>query len=124
LSLSVGANLTLNPLTGVPLTGGVIKLVSSKPVSVSGAGSSLTSVTAACDPGELGTVETIVPDLSGWATHVQNFAGRQVLTESRFQAEPLSPAEAAFLPVACQMNHYLGSGRGVCTCNATITVAP
>jgi hypothetical protein len=65
-----------------------------------------------------------VPDLSGWATHVQNFAGGQVLTEARFQVEPLSPAEVAFLPVDCQMNHYLGSGRGVCTCNATIAVAP
>ena len=137
LSLSVGANLTLNPLTGVPLTGGVIKLVSSQPVSVAGAGNSLTSVTAACDPGEigfnilgldgpssLGSVEPIVPDLSAWGTHIQNFAGGQVLTEARFQAEPLSTAEAAFLPVACQMNHYLGSGRGVCTCNATIAVAP
>ena len=119
LALSVKTNLTNNPLTGVALTGGVIKLVSSKPVSVSGAGSSLTTVSAACDPGELGTIETIVPDLSAWGTHIQNFAGGQVLTEAPFQAEPLSPAEAAFLPVACQMNHYLGSGHGLCTCGST-----
>ena len=113
LGLSLKANLTNNPLTSVALIGGVIKLVSSKPVAVTGAGS---TITATCDAGELGPVETILPDLSAWATHIQNFGGGQVLTEAPFQAEPLSLAEAAFLPTACLMNHYLGSGRGLCTC--------
>jgi hypothetical protein len=117
-ALSLKRNLLANPLTGTAPTGGVIKLVSSQPISVTPNGVSPVNATAVCDPGEIGTApENIVPDLRAWATHTQQPAtGAYVTTETEFSAAPLSAAEAAFLPLACQMSKYLGSGTGVCSC--------
>jgi len=120
ISLSLRRNLLANPLTGVAPTSGVIKLVSSLPISVTPNGVSPTTATAVCDAGEIGSAgETIVSDLRAWGTQFQVLAqGKYAYTQSHSRPAPLSAAEAAFLPLACQMVRYLGSGQGVCTCAA------
>jgi len=120
LALSLRNNLLANPLTGVAPRSGVIKLVSSLPISVTPNGVSPTTATAVCDAGEIGSAgETVVADLRAWGTQFQVPAtGTYAFTQSKFTEAPLSAAEAAFLPLACQMVRYLGSGQGVCTCAA------
>jgi len=119
ITLSLKKNLLANPLTAVVPNSGVIKLVSSLPISVTPNGVSPTTATAVCDAGEIGSAgETILPDLRAWATQTQIPAsGTYVTTQSVFADAPLSAAEGAFLPLACQMVRYLGSGQGVCTCS-------
>jgi len=119
ISLSLRRNLLANPLTGVAPRSGVIKLVSSLPISVTPNGVSPTTATAVCDAGEIGSAgETIVADLRAWGTQFQVLGGGYAYTQSHSRPAPLSAAEAAFLPLACQMVRYLGSGQGVCTCSA------
>ena len=120
LTFSVQANLLANPLTPAVPSTGVIKLVSSAPISVTPNGVSPTSATAVCDAGEIGPApEVLTPDLRAWITHAQVVPAGFAITEARLVDAPLSGAESAFLPLACQMARYLGSGFGQCTCPGT-----
>ena len=120
LQLSVNVNLTANPLTGVSPNSGVIKLVSTIPVN------------GVCDAEAPFT--TLQDKLLAWGTHLQMpvtgcvqmlvtgggqtpVSGTCVTTEREFQFAPLSAAEAAFLPTACNFAAYLGSGKGICSCS-------
>ncbi len=99
LTLSVVYDLTHIPLTGLPAPAtGVIKMVSDDQAN--------------CDP----TAPAPVPELLGWATHVQDFASQHAMTEEEFSFAPLTADEQAFLGQACAFVQYLGSGKGVCTC--------
>ena len=100
--LSVNTNLTANPLTGVPVTGGVIKIVAS---AVNG---------SPCDP----TANvTPTPNLRAWGTHIQYpVAGTYPITETQFLDSTLGATELAALQAQCSFINILGSGHGVCTC--------
>jgi hypothetical protein len=102
-TLSVGKNLTNNPLTGTVSNNGVIKIVSTLPNN------------SPCDPtGGAAAAAT----LRAWASHVQNkVGGAYPVTESEFSDATLSPEEQAInLETQCFFAVRLGSGKGVCTC--------
>ncbi|MGC2324696.1 MAG: hypothetical protein WA463_18825 [Terriglobales bacterium] len=100
LSASVAFNLTNNPVTSVVPAAGVVKI-------------GLTGGFPACDTpltasdASLGVV---------FGTHLQVTGGATFVTEAEKLPSPLSAAEAAFLPTACQFAQYLGSGKGICSC--------
>jgi hypothetical protein len=95
LTLSVYNNLTSNTLTGVSLTTGDIKIVSSK----------------TCDA----TKPSPVSGIQGWATHVQAGA---VVTETAMIDSGMSAAELAGLSARCAAIHLDGSLKGICTCTS------
>jgi hypothetical protein len=97
LTLSVNSDLTSNPLTGVVLTTGIIKIVSA-------------ATTAGSCP--LPTKGTPVPTLRSWTTHVQN--GSSGVTETGDQSVPLSASEGAALLAQCTDISRAGSGHGIC----------
>lgn len=97
LTLSVNANLTANPLTGVKPTSGVIKIVSAK----------------TCDA----TAPTPDAGLRAWGTHVES---PTEITETNFVDSGLSAAELSNLAAQCKAVHLVGSGKGICTCGATL----
>jgi hypothetical protein len=92
-TISVYNDLTDNTLTGVPLTNGAIKVVSSK----------------TCDA----TKPVPVSGVKGWGTHVQNSGA---LTETEFTDSGMSAAELSGLAARCSAIHLDGSGKGLCTC--------
>ncbi len=110
-SADVFLQLTSNTLTPALLNAGVIKIV-------------LTPVpTGGCNP----ATAFSGPDAtlgSVWGTHPQRdlIVGAPggafifpFLTETEKQPRPLSASEQTFLPMACSMTLYLGSGFGRCT---------
>jgi len=99
LELSVHFDLTSNPLTGVPLDTGAIKIVSA---AVSG---------GACS---LPTSPKPTPGIRAWATHLQN---NESQTETEFSDSGLSAVELGRLAAQCKAIQLVGSGKGVCTCN-------
>ncbi len=101
-TLSVNTNLTHNPITGVTLTGGVIKLVST----------TLTNGTCPTYPDNLNPT----PALRAWATHIQNVSFAE--TETASQDATLSSQEVARLDVECKAIAEVGSGAGLCTCGS------
>lgn len=109
-TLSVNTDLTSGPLTGVLLTTGVVKIVSTIPIA------------GACP--QLPTKSTPEPALRSWATHVQNAGGvttgttalDATLTETASQDATLSPTEYTRLERECTAIQLDGSGHGVCTC--------
>ena len=104
-TLSVGKNLTNNPLTGIVSNNGVIKIVSAIPDPN---GDQL------CDPD--GGNEP-VPTVRAWASHIQNKVGvAYPVTETEFSDATLSPAEFENLNADCLFAERLGSGHGVCSC--------
>jgi hypothetical protein len=96
-------DLTLNPLTGVISTNGVIKIVSGR-------------FTGVCDP----TSFTPQANLRAWGTHVQNAIAPTVfpVTETEFSDSTLGATELANLQNQCDFIEILGSGHGICTCAA------
>lgn len=80
--------LTNNPWNGVPVTTGVIKIVSDP----------------AADPDS----PTPTPELRSWITNINN-----VVTEERFVPTPLAPNELAELSIAC---HTLPNQTGAGSC--------
>jgi hypothetical protein len=98
-TLSVNSNLTSNPLTGVILTGGVIKVVSTK-----------ANGTVCPSPTSL----TPTAALRAWATHIQN--SNFTITETASQDATFSSAEESALTRQCAAIHEDGSGSGICTC--------
>ena len=105
-TLSVRANLTSNPLTGVLSTNGVIKIVSAAVNN------------SPCDPTSNVTPK---PNLRAWGTHTQNLVvnGRLAsfpITETEFSDSTLGATELANLQAQCAFIGILGSGHGICTC--------
>lgn len=97
LTLSVNGDLTSNPLTGVILTTGIVKVVS-----------------AATTGGRCPLPTTFAPvaTLRSWTTHVQN--GSSGVTETGDQAVSLSLAEGRALGAQCTDIARAGSGHGIC----------
>ena len=102
-TLSVGKNLTNNPLTGVVSNNGVIKIVSAVPNN------------SPCDPTEN---FDFTPTVRAWATHIQNKVGSAYpVTETDFSNATLSEVELEGNLIAqCFFAQRLGSGHGVCSC--------
>jgi hypothetical protein len=100
--LSVNNDLTSNPLTGVYIHDGVVKIVAA---AVNG---------APCDP----TANvTPTPNLRSWFTHIQNpVSGTYPVTEGESQDSSISSGELAALQAQCSFISILGSGHGTCTC--------
>jgi hypothetical protein len=97
-TLSVNTDLTGNPLTGVILSTGVIKIVSTIPVA------------GACP---LPTKVNSEAALRSWTTHIETgFA----ITETASQDATLSTGEVTRLQAECTAIKLDGSGRGICTC--------
>ena len=99
-TLSINTDITGNPLTGVTLTTGVIKVVSTKP-----------STSGTCP---LPTFVNPAAAVRSWVTHIQdsNFA----VTETGSQDATLSVAEATALARQCTGIKLVGSGKGICSC--------
>ena len=100
-TFSVNANLTNNPLTGVILSGGLIKIVST------------TTVAGVCP---LPTTFTPIAAVRAWATHIQNSNYSE--TETASQDATLSSAEVGRLETECSAIKTDGSGSGVCSCGS------
>lgn len=102
-TLSVNTDLTSNPLTGVPLTTGVIKIVSTVPTA------------GACPlPGQVKGTPVLEAGIRAWGTHLQN--GNFAITETAFQDATLSTGEINRLGLECSAIVLDGSGHGLCTC--------
>jgi hypothetical protein len=93
-TLSVDTDLTSNPLTGVVLTTGLIKVVSSTLPSAS-----------KLSP---------TPAVRAWTTHIQNSNFSE--TETGAQDATFSSLEQVRLQQECSSIQLDGSGHGVCTC--------
>jgi hypothetical protein len=94
-TLSVNTDLTSNPLTGVTLATGAIKIVSA------------TGNNAA----------RITPTAGGvrsWTTHIQN--SNFAITETASQDATFSAVELTRLDNQCFAIHLDGSGKGICSC--------
>jgi hypothetical protein len=100
-TLSVNVDLTKNPLTGVTLSTGSIRIVSSAPKSNT---CPLPTITAGIVPS---------PGIRAWATHIQT--GNQI-TETASQDETLSLTELDLLEEDCLAVSIGGSGAGILTC--------
>ncbi|MGA8433045.1 MAG: hypothetical protein WB729_24700 [Candidatus Sulfotelmatobacter sp.] len=98
-TLSVNTDLTSNPLTGVVLSTGLIKFVSTIPVA------------GACP---LPTAVHPEPALRAWVTHIQN--GNFSETETGSVDATLSTGEISSLARECTAVKIAGSGHGVCSC--------
>ena len=99
IELDVHFDLTSNPLTGVFLDTGAIKIVSA---AISG---------GACP---LPTAPKAAAGIRAWATHLQNNGS---LTETEFLDSGMSAAELSRLAAQCKAIQLVGRGKGVCTCN-------
>jgi hypothetical protein len=101
-TLSVRANLTSNPLTGVVSRNGVIKIVSAAVNN------------SPCDP-----TSNVSPkaNLRAWVTHIQNPVGAAYpITETESSDSTLGATELANLQAQCAFVNILGSGQGICSC--------
>jgi hypothetical protein len=100
---NVQKDLLGNTLTRVIPNEGVIQIVS-------------TVDTGVCDPTAFYTPD---PEVDSWVTHIQNKVGTAFpITEDRGDEEVLSTDEYNTLINDCFFNIRLGSGFGVCKCNA------
>lgn len=101
-TLSVNANLTANPLTGIRSTTGVVKIVPAD-----------ASVNPSCDPTAIAPAASV----AAWSTHIQKQgASAFAITETPFQLGPLGDDELAGLQSQCSFSSSLGSGQGICIC--------
>jgi len=98
-TLSVNTDLTGNPLTGVILSTGVVKIVS-------------TPTRGGVCP--LPTSLTPTAGIRSWGTHIQN--SNFAITETASQDATLSAAEVSRLQGECYAIQLDGSQKGVCTC--------
>jgi hypothetical protein len=98
-TLSVNGDLTSNPLTGVVLNTGVIKIVS-------------TTANGTTCPNP--TIVYPTPAVRAWATHIQNVS--YTVTETNSQDATLSAVEQTNLQNECHAIHLDGSKKGICSC--------
>jgi uncharacterized repeat protein (TIGR01451 family) len=103
LTVSVGSQLTNNPVTSVVPVNGAIKIAINEPSSCGNPTTPLTGVDASL--------------AVGFATHVQTTSTATFITEVNIPTAPLSAEEGRFLPQACAFVRYVGSGKGVCNCS-------
>jgi hypothetical protein len=102
-TLSVNVNLTSNPLTGVTLTTGAIKVFSVAPVA------------NACPlPGTTTVPQPFEAGLRSWTTHIQN--SNFAITETASQDATLSVVENVRAYDECLAIVLDGSGHGICSC--------
>jgi hypothetical protein len=118
-STAVGAQLTNHALTGTAPVAGVVKLVFSLPETYNGT-SGCRAETAVFDGTTLAGTSAAV-----FGTHLQAEPPASptslFVTETSKLPQTLSPVEAGFLPNACSMIRYLGSGLpGTCSCTAGV----
>lgn len=99
-TLSVNTDVTGNPLTGVTLSTGLIKIVS------------IPTKSGVCPlyPTTLAPTAAI----RSWATHIQNSSF--TITETASQDATLSSTEAKRLGGECYAIQQVGSKKGLCTC--------
>jgi hypothetical protein len=100
-TLSVNTDLTKNPLTGVTLNTGAIKIVSAKLSD------------GKCP---LPVIINSTPALRAWVTHIQDSSF--AITEDAAQDAIFSSGEVGRLVSECQGVNIVGSGSGVCTCGS------
>jgi hypothetical protein len=101
-TLSVRHDLTMNPLTGVASTNGMIKIVSAAVNN------------SPCDPSANVSPKA---NVRAWGTHIQNaVGGAYPITETEFTDSTLGATELANLQAQCAFIGILGSGHGSCTC--------
>ncbi len=100
-TLSINSDLTANPLTGVVLSTGVIKVVAAAPTA------------GACPVPNHIALEAN-GEIQGWATHIQNSNFAE--TETASQVSFLSATEQTRLARQCGAILAVGSGKGICTC--------
>lgn len=96
--LSVNSDLTSNPLTGVVLGTGLIKVVS----------------TTGSNAAKLAPT----PAVRSWGTHIQN--SNFAVTETASQDATLSSTEVSRLDQECSAVELDGSGHGICAVNNII----
>jgi len=109
-TLSVGKDLTNNPLTGVVSNNGVIEIISALPNN------------SPCEPGSGMDPE---PTLRAWATHIQNKVGSAYpISETAFSDAGLSYPEFLSLEEDCSFVERLGSGHGICSCGTGDVTVP
>lgn len=112
-TFSVDSDLTSNPLTGVTLTTGAIKILSVGPAPVTGTAAS-TAKTNGSALTVRSSVFVIEPAIRAWTTHIQNSNFAE--TETASQDATLSAAEAGRLGAECSSILLDGSGHGICSC--------
>ena len=101
-TFSVKHDLTSNPLTGVPVSTGVIKIVAAAVNN------------NPCDPTSNVSPK---PNVRAWVTHIQNAVGSAYpITETESSDSTLGATELANLQAQCAFVNILGSGAGICTC--------
>jgi hypothetical protein len=98
-TLSVNSDLTANPLTGVTLNTGTIRIISTP------------TVAGVCP---LPTRVTPTAAVRAWATHIQN--SNFSITETSSQDATLSANEVSLLQNECFAIQLDGSSKGVCSC--------
>lgn len=100
-TLSVDSDLTANPVNGVVLSTGVIKMVAAAPTNDK------------CPPP---STILLVPDgeIQAWATHIQGTTN--AITETASQVSSLSTNEQKKLAMQCGAIRAVGSGKGICSC--------
>jgi hypothetical protein len=105
-TLSIDSDLTSNPLTGVKLSTGVIKVLS------------VTTVNNTCPfPGTTSKPQYFTSGgVRGWGTHIQNSSF--TITETESQDATLSVYENIHFYDDCLAINSVGSGAGVCTCGS------
>ena len=102
-TLSINNDLTSNPLTGVTLSTGAIKVLSVSPIA------------NACPlPGQTTGSDVIEPAIRAWVTHIQN--SNFAITETAASDATLSAGEVVRLRNQCYAIVLDGSGRGICSC--------
>jgi hypothetical protein len=99
-TLSVNTDLTGNPLTGVVLSTGVVKIVP------------IPTRAGVCPAYPTSLAPTA--SVRSWGTHIQN--SNFTITETASQDATLSAAEVGRLQGQCFAIQLDGSGRGQCTC--------
>jgi hypothetical protein len=102
-TLSVNTDLTNNPLTGVILTTGAIKIVAA---STSGGTCPIPYRITLVADGEI----------QAWATHIQNISF--TTTETASQAAALNATEQSHLASQCGAIEKVSSAHGICTCGS------
>jgi hypothetical protein len=100
---NIKTNLLGNTLTRVTPNQGVIKMVAS---------------TGVCDAATV-SVGSLVTGLTAWTTHIENKVGSAFpVSVTQNSPSTLSASEFVALQSDCAAAQRLGSGFGVCTCNA------
>ena len=113
ISESVNRNLLGNVLTSNINKAGVIKVLSTATAT---GGSSECSASAQFSG-------AVTPGIRGWITHIQagKTAATPQITETTLKDSNYTTLETGDLETECQFLIRLGSGHGVCSCNAEDT---